>query len=220
MWHELTGPQNNNGFQTSFPSGGSCALGNRGHKRCKTMTSSGEVISHSWCEVSAGFDNNFLLLFSMKSFSVVQLKSCSHKQSPEPHSTSITEDHSHSNGRVCVLSIHHWQGERPLHFLPQHLVSGDGAPTAHDSSDPGLLQKISRHHGGHVVKDSAAQCPGHMTKREVCRGDVGHLTQAHGVVSLPEDGWPHSEVTGFLIQGAANQLLVEAQITLLLHTCG
>lgn len=119
-----------------------------------------------------------------------------------------TEDHGHANSRVCVLSVYHWLGKRLLHFLPQHLIAGDGAPTAHNSTNPRLLQMLSRHHGGDVVQDSAAQSPGHMTQREIGRGDVGHLTQAERIVSLSQDSRSHSEVARFLIQGAMNQLLI------------
>lgn len=74
------------------------------------------------------------------------------------------------------------------------------------------------HHGGDVVDDSAAQSAGDMAKGEVCSGDVGHLSQARRVVSLPQDGRPHSEVTRFLTQGAANDFLVKARVTGLFHT--
>lgn len=131
-------------------------------------------------------------------------------------SEQVTEDHGRAHSRVCVLAVHHRLSERLLHLLPQHLIAGDGAPTAHNPADAGLLQTLSGHHGGEVVQDSAAQRPGQVTQGEIGRGDVGDLTQAERVVPLAQDCRTHSQVARSRIQAAVNQLLVQASIT---HLC-
>lgn len=116
----------------------------------------------------------------------------------------VAQHHGHADSGVSVLSVDHRLRKRPLHFLPQHLIVGDGAPAAHYPGDPCLPQTLSGHHGGDVGQDSMAQCPGQMTQGQIGSGDVGHLTQAQRVVSLSQDGRDHREVAGFLIQGGIN----------------
>lgn len=116
----------------------------------------------------------------------------------------VAQHHGHADSGVSVLSVDHRLRKRPLHFLPQHLIVGDGAPAAHYPGDPCLPQTLSRHHGGDIGQDSMAQCPGQMTQGQIGSGDVGHLTQAQRVVSLSQDGRDHREVAGFLIQAGIN----------------
>lgn len=127
----------------------------------------------------------------------------------------VTEDHGHAGCRVCVLPVRHLQRKRLLHFLPEHLVASECAPTPYNPGDPRLVQKLSGHHRGDVGQDSAAESPEHVTQGKVGGGDVGHLTQTQRGVSLPQDSGTHRQVAGFLLQGAGDQLLIQERVSLL-----
>ncbi|KAG7224476.1 hypothetical protein INR49_015000 [Caranx melampygus] len=112
---------------------------------------------------------------------------------------------------VIIISVIYRNTEQPV--ASKNLIASERAPAAHNPPNPGLLQMLSRHHGRDVVQDSTTQRSGHVTQRQIGGGDVGHLTEAERVVSLSEDGRTHTQVTGFLVQAATNQLLVQTRIT-------